>query len=168
MKIRRIFSCIMGFCSFLTIGGVAATWNYAGFDAKPFDSEINLEMDWVYLPEGDDTVHVGLSYTGLVEVVLNDLKYGINPNGTIVKAFDDKKLLEKGIVHSVQNNLSFGNLKNVLAAANSQHLQFTITHRQGTNPMEYDLYMYEVVHSTGEIVGVYCAYLKKLDCVLEL
>ena len=142
-----------------------ATWKYAEGPVTPITTQmdIDIEMEWIYLPEGDTTIHLGKSYTGVVDVVLNSLKYGINNGGTIVKAFNDGKLLEKGIVHSVQNNLSFGNLKNVLAEANSQHLQFTITQISGTNPMEYYLYIYEVVKTKGIIVGVYRVHLKKVE-----
>mgnify|MGYP003303091361 CR=1 FL=1 len=168
MSFRRILSCVLGLISLLTIGGVSATWNYAkGGILEDVNQSVDLAItEWIYLPDEEDTeteVEVGHSYLGVLEVVLNDSKFGINPDGMIPNAFYDGKLLEDGIVHSKQNNLSKGNLNNVLAKANSQHLQFTVTLIEGTNPIEYYLYIYEEVTAENQTVGVYRIHIVKQE-----
>ena len=168
MSFRRILSCVLGLISLLTIGGVSATWLYAnGGILEDVNQSVDLAItEWVYLPdeEAPDTeVEVGHSYLGIIEVVLNNIKYGINHDGLLPDALYDGKLYEEGILHSKQNNVSGGVPKNVLAAANSEHLQFTLTHDDTVNPRKYYLYIYEEVSSADKVIGVYLVHITKQE-----
>ena len=161
MAFRLLKNCILAaftFCIFC-VGSAYAYWQYFS-PSEPLSKDfgINIE-DWIFLPEGNQTTELGASYTGLLEVILNDLRFGINPGGLIREAFGDKKLLEPHIVHSAQNNLSGGNLNNALSAANAQNLQFVVQEIEGKDPMEYYAYMFERVRDKGQIVNVYKVHL---------
>ena len=156
---KKLFLIAGVFC-LACVGCVSAAWTYylpAGQTTHSVPTKIT---QWVYLPEGNDTTELGESYTGVAKVVLDDMRYGLNKDGLILQAFGDKKLLEQGVVHSAQNNLSGGALKNALAAANAEHLQFVVRQINGTDPIEYYLYMFEKVNDTEQIVEVYRVHLK--------
>lgn len=157
--LKKLSLFAVGFC-LLCVGGVSAVWTYY-FPAEEKTQTVAPNItQWVYLPEGNLDTEMGESYTGVTEVVLNNKTYGVNnPNGMIIQAFNSEKLPEQGIVHSAQNNLSGGALKNALKAANAQELQFVIRAIDGTNPVEYYLYMFEAVTATKQSIGVYRVHL---------
>lgn len=124
--IKRILLPLICLMLVLSMGGVYATWLYAGGPIQPAEQEMMLSLAvFEYKPEeilpgGEkEEAVLGEDHFGLIDLILNENKkgYGLNISNNVVL---HKYLKNQKVVYSNQK-VSGGNLKFILDPKNNTH-----------------------------------------------
>ena len=124
--IKRLLPLLLCLMTFVTIGGVYATWTFADEAMTPDTETMGVKLSvFDYAPEeilpGGDVVEseLGENHFKLIDLILNerDKGYGLNINNNVVL---HKYIRNKGVVYSNQK-VSGGNLKFILDSKNNTH-----------------------------------------------
>ena len=123
---RRNLSLLLVLFTLLSVGGVWATWTYAGGPVDPVDTSFGLSLSvFEYPPEeilpgGDmEEAKPGENHMALIELILweDDKDYGLNINNN---ALIHRYLKSNRVVYSNQK-ISGGNMKFILDPKNNTH-----------------------------------------------
>ena len=126
MKILRFIPLLVCFLIIITVGGVYATWKYAGLAPQSVQQNVNVSLSVFdyppeqILPGGDtETAPLGEDHFKLIELILweDDKDYGLNINKNAVI---HQYLKSHKVVYSNQK-ISGGNMKFILDSRNNTH-----------------------------------------------
>lgn len=122
----RMLTLILALALLVSVGGVYATWIYAGAPVTPVDQNVGVSIsEFDYTPEevlpggGNEQAPIGQNHLVLIDLILNenDKGYGLNINNNVVL---HQYLRRQPVVYSNQK-VSGGNLKFILDPQNNTH-----------------------------------------------
>ena len=135
-KTKRMI-CLLAATCMLLIGGVQATWRYAGLPCQDVEQTLHTNLMEFYWPPEEilPTDIVGKNYMDLIESILNNSKGGLNSSKDTL----EKALIKSRVLHGSES-VQGGNLKHLFITEECKLLNFVITYETAT---EFHVYIYE-------------------------
>ena len=135
LSLLSVLLIIMMF--FASIGGVYATWMFAGGVVQSEENEQHITIsEFTWEPEEIlPTVTPGQNFLDLHQSILENIKVGLNSS----KGALEDAIVKDKLVHS-SKNLQGGNMKHLFITQETRDLDFLIQYVSNT---EFHLYMYK-------------------------
>ena len=165
----RMLTLILALVALMSVGGVYATWIYVGAPITPVDQNVDVSiLEFNYPPEevlpggGNEQAPIGQNHLALIDLILNDLDYGLN--------YGSKKVLhnyleDEGAVYSNQK-VSGGNLRHLLNPTDNTHkMYYCLEKMSDTVYYAYTFSMDDLSTAGGSTVEIvaYRTVLEKTD-----